>query len=121
MATGRDNKLVGALGEYLVAAERCRRGLIATTFTGNVPFYDVIASDEKGRHVSVQVEPAEVAAGSLAMSPNSSMWLSMDKNKRLESREPRLWKDCLWCSWSSATAVPTNSTSSAGKSSAIYF
>lgn len=55
MATGRDNKLVGAAGEYLVAAELCRRGLIATTFTGNVPFYDVIASDEKGRHVSVQV------------------------------------------------------------------
>jgi hypothetical protein len=56
MATGRDNKLVGAAGEYLVAAELCRRGLIATTFTGNVPFYDVIASDERGRHVSIQVK-----------------------------------------------------------------
>jgi hypothetical protein len=27
------------VGEYLVAAEVCRRGLIATTFTGNVPHY----------------------------------------------------------------------------------
>jgi hypothetical protein len=56
MATGRSNKLIGQTGEYLVAAELSRRGLIATTFTGNVPHYDIIASDECGRHVSVQVK-----------------------------------------------------------------
>ena len=56
MATGRSNKLVGQTGEYLVAAELSRRGLIATTFTGNVPHYDIIASNETGRHVSVQVK-----------------------------------------------------------------
>lgn len=56
MATGRSNKLVGQTGEYLVAAELSRRGLIATTFTGNVPHYDIIASDDMGRHVSVQVK-----------------------------------------------------------------
>lgn len=56
MATGRSNKLVGQTGEYLVAAELSRRGLIATTFTGNVPHYDIIASDENGRHVSIQVK-----------------------------------------------------------------
>ena len=56
MTTGRQNKLVGQTGEYLVAAELSRRGLIATTFTGNVPHYDIVASDEQGRHVSVQVK-----------------------------------------------------------------
>ena len=56
MATGRSTKLVGQAGEYLVAAELSRRGLIATTFTGNVPHYDIIASDDKGRHVSIQVK-----------------------------------------------------------------
>jgi len=56
MATGRSNKLVGQTGEYLIAAELSRRGLIATTFTGNVPHYDIIASDARGRHVSVQVK-----------------------------------------------------------------
>ena len=56
MATGRSNKLVGQTGEYLVAAELSRRGFIATTFTGNVPHYDIIASDETGRHVSIQVK-----------------------------------------------------------------
>lgn len=56
MATGRSNKLVGQTGEYRVAAELSRRGLIATTFTGNVPYYDIIASNERGKHVSVQVK-----------------------------------------------------------------
>ncbi len=56
MADGRSNKVVGQTGEYLVAAELGRRGLIATTFTGNVPHYDIVASDEDGRHVSVQVK-----------------------------------------------------------------
>lgn len=56
MASGRRNKLVGQTGEYLVATELSRRGLIATTFTGNVPHYDIIASNERGKHVSVQVK-----------------------------------------------------------------
>ena len=54
--SGRQNKLTGQVGEYLVAAELARRELIATTFTGNVPHYDIIASDAQGRHVSVQVK-----------------------------------------------------------------
>ena len=60
MGTGRSNKIVGQTGEYLIAAELSRRGLIATTFTGNVPHYDIIASDENGRHVSVQVKASRV-------------------------------------------------------------
>jgi len=56
MATGRQNKLVGQTGEYLVASELSRRGLIAATFTGNVPHYDIIASTDKGKHISVQVK-----------------------------------------------------------------
>ena len=62
MATGRSNKIVGQTGEYLVAAELSRRGLIATTFTGNVPHYDIIASDEAGNHVSVQVKTSRTAS-----------------------------------------------------------
>jgi len=60
MTRGRSNKLVGQTGEYLVAAELSRRGLIATTFTGNVPHYDIIACDEAGGHVSVQVKTSRV-------------------------------------------------------------
>lgn len=46
MTSGRSNKIVGQTGEYLVAAELGRRGLIPTTFTDNAPHYDIIASDE---------------------------------------------------------------------------
>jgi hypothetical protein len=56
MATGRGNQLTKQVGEYLVAAEVCRRGLIATTFTGNVPHYDIIASDSSGGHQAIQVK-----------------------------------------------------------------
>lgn len=56
MATGRDIHLTKQVGEYLVAAELCRRGVIATTFTGNVPHYDIVASDAHGRHIAIQVK-----------------------------------------------------------------
>lgn len=58
MATGRSNKLVGQAGEFLVAGELARRGYISTTFTGNVPHYDIVASSGDGRHLSVQVKTA---------------------------------------------------------------
>ena len=56
MATGRSNYLTKQAGEYLVAAELSWRGYIATTFTGNVPYYDIIAVDDSGGHVVVQVK-----------------------------------------------------------------
>jgi hypothetical protein len=55
-ATGRSNYLTKQTGEYLVAAELSRRGFIATTFTGNVPHYDIVAVDEHGGHALVQVK-----------------------------------------------------------------
>jgi len=55
MASGRKNQLTKQIGEYLVAAELCRRGLIATTFTGNVPDFDVIATNKSFKTVPIQV------------------------------------------------------------------
>jgi hypothetical protein len=54
--TGRTNQLTGAVGEFLMAAELCRRGLLATPFAGNVPHYDIIASGQSGGHLAVQVK-----------------------------------------------------------------
>jgi hypothetical protein len=42
MEKGLSNKLAGQIGEYLVCAELGRRGYIATSFTGNVPEFDLI-------------------------------------------------------------------------------
>jgi hypothetical protein len=56
MSSGRLNKLAGQIGEYLVCAELGRRGLIATPFAGNVPTFDVLATDELCRTVPIQVK-----------------------------------------------------------------
>jgi len=56
MATGRRMQLTKQIGEYLVSAELCRRGLIATTFTGNVPSFDVLAVNEKLETIPIQVK-----------------------------------------------------------------
>ena len=56
MSKGRNNKLTGQIGEYLVCAELGRRGFIATPFSGNVPAFDVLATDEFCRAVPIQVK-----------------------------------------------------------------
>jgi hypothetical protein len=57
MATGRDIQLTQHRGEYLVAAELCRLGYLATTFTGNVPDIDIVAVNDK-----LQARPLQVKA-----------------------------------------------------------
>lgn len=56
MASGLSNKLAGQIGEYLTCAELGRRGLIATTFTGNVPEFDLIVCDGDLRTIPIQVK-----------------------------------------------------------------
>lgn len=56
--SGRQNKLIQQVGEYVAVAELARRGFISTAFAGNVPEYDVIATDERGNHAAVQVKAA---------------------------------------------------------------
>jgi len=56
MSKGLSNKLAGQIGEYLVCAELGRRGLIATPFSGNVPTFDVLATDEQCLTVPIQVK-----------------------------------------------------------------
>lgn len=71
MATGRSNYLTKQAGEYIVAAELSRRGFVATTFTGNVPSYDivaVVAVDDKGGHALVQVKPVAADSWQLTLS-----------------------------------------------------
>jgi len=56
MATGRDMQLTKMVGEYLVSAELCRRGLITTTFAGNIPDFDIVAITESLHSIPVQVK-----------------------------------------------------------------
>ena len=56
MATGRQVQLTKQVGEYLVAAELSRRGLLTATFAGNVPDYDIVATGSRGQTALVQVK-----------------------------------------------------------------
>jgi hypothetical protein len=56
MSSGRNNKLAGQIGEYLVCAELGKRNLIATPFAGNVPAFDVLAADEFCHTAPIQVK-----------------------------------------------------------------
>jgi len=54
MPTGRNNKLTGKVGEFLVAAELCRRGLRATPVEGIVQHIN--ASGKVSGLVAIQVK-----------------------------------------------------------------
>ena len=56
MATGRQVQLTKQVGEYLVAAELSRRGLLTATFAGNVPDDDIVATGSRGQTALVQVK-----------------------------------------------------------------
>ena len=57
MATGKQNKLTGQIGEHLVAAKLGTMGILATPFSGNVPGFDISAVDpESGKTFVIQVK-----------------------------------------------------------------
>jgi hypothetical protein len=74
MATGHSNQLTGQIGEYLVCAELGRRGLIATSFTGNVPEYDLLVCDEGLRSLPIQVKTTR----STTWPSRADLWLDIE-------------------------------------------
>ena len=65
MASGRDTQLARQIGEYLAAAELGRRGWVATTFTGSLPGFDILAVNPDGRVLEVQVKAIRSASWQL--------------------------------------------------------
>jgi hypothetical protein len=81
MATGRSNQLIKQIGEYLVACELARRGLLVATFSGNVPDFDLIATDFKGSSCPIQVKT--VKGGSWQFSIDKFADITFDGSKQL--------------------------------------
>lgn len=99
MATGRSTKLTGATGEFLVSAQLCRRGLIATPFAGNVPHYDIIASSEHGGHLAIQVKAINKTSWQFNVSNFADIRMDGDKQiigKRKKEPYPNLF--CIFVS-----------------------
>ena len=78
MKKGRQYKIVGQIGEYLVSAELGRRGYIATTFTGNVPEFDILVTNEKLKTTPVQVKTIRIG-GSFQTTATNWMNISIEK------------------------------------------
>lgn len=56
MATGLSTQLTRQIGEHLVAAKLGRMGYVAAPFAGNVPLFDLLAANERGFTIPVQVK-----------------------------------------------------------------
>ncbi|MCX6566906.1 MAG: hypothetical protein NTW38_10895 [Candidatus Aminicenantes bacterium] len=56
MEKGYRNQLTRQIGEHLVVAKLGRMGIMATPFAGNVPDYDLLASDHSGHSMPIQVK-----------------------------------------------------------------
>lgn len=96
MATGLSIKLTGAVGEFLVAGELCRRGLLATPFAGNVPHYDIIASGQYGGHVAVQVKAINGPTWQFDIRKFLDAHMADDKNHQiLGARQPEPFPDLM--------------------------
>jgi hypothetical protein len=81
MATGHNNQLTKQIGEYLVACELARRGLLVATFSGNVPDFDLIATDIYGSSCPIQVKT--IKGGSWQFSIDKFADVTFDGNKQI--------------------------------------
>ncbi|NTZ42138.1 hypothetical protein G7A66_03320 [Altererythrobacter sp. SALINAS58] len=76
----RGTYLARQVGEHLVVSELGRRGICATTFAGNVPEFDILASRD-GRTLGVQVKSAREGSWHL----NASRYLEIELAKDIQT------------------------------------
>jgi hypothetical protein len=81
MNSGRRNQVTKQVGEYLVASELARRGLLVATFSGNVPDFDLIATDGRGFSIPVQVKTA--TAGSWQFNMGRFVDIAFDGERQI--------------------------------------
>lgn len=81
MDRGRNVQLTKQIGEYLVASELARRGYIASTFSGNIPEYDIVGIDKNGFTKLVQVKT--INQGSWQFAINRFVNITMEGNKQI--------------------------------------
>ena len=115
MATGRQVQLTKHVGEYLVAAELSRRGLLTATFAGNVPDYDIVATGSRGQTALVQVKA--IAGPSWQFAGHLRTCAARPERRRWGNRRPRQPATSSACAFDSNRTERTASTCSAGRNS----
>ena len=116
MATGRQVQLTKQVGEYLIAAELSRRGLLTATFAGNVPDYDIVATGGRGRRRSSKSRRSPGPHGS-STSGHLRTCAARPERRRWGNRRPRQPATSSACSFDSTRTERTASTCSAGRNS----
>ena len=116
MATGRQVQLTKQVGEYLVAAELSRRGLLTATFAGNVPDYDIVATGGRGQTALVQVKA--IAGPSWQFDIRTFVDVRCQAGAQtMGNRRPLQPTTSSACSFDSNRTERTASTCSAGRNS----
>jgi hypothetical protein len=83
MATGLSNKLTGQIGEYLACAQLGKLGYLATTFSGNVPHFDIVITNNDLLTIPIQVKTTR---GSSFQS-NADNWMNIEINQKNKSQK----------------------------------
>jgi hypothetical protein len=60
---GYKNQTTKQIGEFLVAAELARQNFLVTVPSGQVPVFDLLATDSKGRSIPLQVKSIRAGGG----------------------------------------------------------
>lgn len=81
MRTGYTTQLTRQIGEHLVVAKLGRMGIVATPFAGNVPDYDLLASDLSGHSMPIQVKA--INGPSWQFSVTSFLEIEFDGNNQI--------------------------------------
>lgn len=81
MKTGYSTQLTRQIGEHLVVAKLGRMGIVATPFAGNVPGYDLLASDLSGHSMPIQVKA--INGHSWQFSVTSFLEIEFDGNNQI--------------------------------------
>lgn len=96
MATGREMQLTKQIGEYLVCAELCRLKFVATSFTGNVPEFDILAINDKHETNPIQVKA--IKSTSWQFDAGKFLDISFDNEhnmQRIERKKPLKNRDLI--------------------------
>lgn len=84
MSRGRSNKIVGQIGEFLACAEIARRcDCITTPFSGNVPHFDILATNEQCQTIPIQVKTAN--GGSWQFDATNFIHIEFDEDTQTQS------------------------------------
>ncbi len=95
MKQGYNTQLTRQIGEHLVVAKLGRLGILATPFAGNIPDYDLLASDLSGHSLPIQVKT--INGPSWQFSATSFLDIKFDSDRQVIQGKKKVSNPNLIC------------------------